>query len=212
MSAREAILSISHSHPPPSTSGSLDDLHAVASVKPSQVPTSATASPRFSLTCLSPSLSLCPPRSNFLPPLFFFFLSVSSWKGRTARGALSTACAAIAAPTQTHRPAPFPPCPLCPLRRWQLRPQCRLLRPSPSQACPRWIRPQMAPFRRNQILSRSGRSPGACTRAEVSNVNCNDKKMFVVTGPILPCQNFPQRGKNKEVKRLGVKHYQGSLV
>lgn len=74
MSAREATLSISHSHPPPSTSGSLDDLHAVASVKPRQEPTSAIASPRSSLTCLSPSLSLCPPLSNFLPPLFFFFV------------------------------------------------------------------------------------------------------------------------------------------
>lgn len=94
-------------------------------------------------------------------------VSLSSWKGRTVRAALSTAYAVTAAHTPTRPAARSPSCP--PTRWAPLRP-CRLLPPSRCPSCPPLTAPQpMGRSRRNRTPSRSGRSPGACTRAVVSS-------------------------------------------
>lgn len=94
-------------------------------------------------------------------------VSLSSWNGRTVRAALSTACAVIAAHTRTR---PAARCPSGPLTRWEpLRPSRR----PPHSRCPS-CRPLNPPqptgrSRRSRTPSRSGRSPGACMRAAVSD-------------------------------------------
>lgn len=93
-------------------------------------------------------------------------LCFSSWKGKIVREALSTACAVVAALTQTHLDTQWLS---CPKRCWQLLHP--FLHPQTSHylCCPPLTLQQpMGRSRKNQTLSKSGLSPGACTRVAVS--------------------------------------------
>ncbi len=97
----------------------------------------------------------------------YISVSLSSWKGRTVRAALSTVYAVTAAHTPTR---PAARCPSCPLTPWGALRRCRRLPPSRCPSCPPLTPLQpMGRSRRNRTPSRSGRSPGACTRAGVSS-------------------------------------------
>lgn len=101
----------------------------------------------------------------------------TSWRGRTVRAAPSTACAATAAPTRTL-PATRPPS--C---RVRLSLRLLLLPPSLCRSYPlRTPRTGPSPSRRSLTPSRSGPSPGACTRADVSRTEPHQVDRSIQSG------------------------------
>lgn len=127
MLAKQLSLSLFLSPPSPSTPGSLDDLHAVASEKRRHELTSAIANPRFSLT----RLSLCPPPPTFhLSPTSLFVCqqlerkdsqgssqhSVCSHRSTHTDSPARAVPAVPPVPTETlAAPPPVPPPPTQPL-------------------------------------------------------------------------------------------------